>query len=125
MRFNKSKGKVLHVGYGNSHYQYKLEDVRIEHRAQLSQKILAGTGGWQLDMSQHCALTAQRANNILGCIQSSVASRVKEEICPSALEHCLQMRSAQYRRDMDLLESVQRRAKKSDPGMDHLPMRTD
>ena len=43
------------------------------------------TGGWHLDMSQHCVLAAQRANHILGCIQSSVASRVREGICPSAL----------------------------------------
>ena len=31
MRFNKSKCKVLHLGHGNPHYQYKLGDVRIEH----------------------------------------------------------------------------------------------
>jgi len=39
----------------------------------------------KLGMSQHCALAAQRANHILGCIQSIVASRVREGICPSAL----------------------------------------
>jgi len=36
-------------------------------------------------MSQQCALTAQRANPILGCIKSSAARRVREGICPSAL----------------------------------------
>ena len=30
MRFNKSKCKVLYVGCGNPHYQYKLGDVMIE-----------------------------------------------------------------------------------------------
>jgi len=30
MRFNKSKCKVLHLGHGNTHYQYKLEDVRTK-----------------------------------------------------------------------------------------------
>ena len=31
MRFNKVKYKVLHMGCGNLHYQYKLGDVRIKH----------------------------------------------------------------------------------------------
>ena len=30
MRFNKSKSKVLHLGHGNPHYQYKLGDARME-----------------------------------------------------------------------------------------------
>jgi len=31
LRFNKAKCKVLHPGRGNSCYQYKLGDKRIEH----------------------------------------------------------------------------------------------
>ena len=30
IRFNKAKCKVLHLGHGNTHYQYKLEDVRTK-----------------------------------------------------------------------------------------------
>jgi len=36
-------------------------------------------------MSQHGALTAQKTDCILSCIQSSAASRVREGICPSLL----------------------------------------
>jgi len=33
-----------------------------------------------MDMSQHCALTTQRANCILNCIKSNVASRARKAI---------------------------------------------
>ena len=74
MRFNKSKCKVLHMGHCNPHYRYKLGSVRMEHiTAKKGLRILDG----KLDMSQQCALTAQKANRILGCIKRNVASRAR------------------------------------------------
>ena len=70
-----------------------------------------------------------KANCILGCIKRIKANRAREGILPlcavrSHLEYCVQTGSPQCRRHMDLLESVQRRATKMVPGMEHLPMRT-
>ena len=52
----------------------------------------------KLNMSRQCALASQRANRTLGCIKSSMASRVREGILPlySALvrphlESCVQL----------------------------------
>ena len=82
MRFNKSKFKVLNLGHGNPCYQYKMGCVRIEHSP--SEKDLRILADGKLDMSQQCALTAQKDNHILGCINRNVVSRLREVILP----HC-------------------------------------
>ena len=75
----------------------------------------------KLDMSKQCAVTALKANRILGCIRRSVASRSRKVILTlystlviPHLEYCIQLWSPQHRKDMDLLEVGPEKGHKDD-----------
>ena len=123
MKFNVDKCKVMHLGKNNPNYGYTMQGSTLGTTTQ--EKDLGVIVDNMLKPSAQCAAAAKRANRMLGMIRKGMENKTKDIIMPlyrsmvrPHLEYCVQFWSPYLKKDIALLEKVQRRATKMVKGME-------
>ena len=117
MSNNVDKCKVLHLGYNNPKFRYELNNKVIQEVEQ--EKDLGVIVDNKLNFNEQCAAAVKKGNQVLGIISRNFSSLDKEmflklykSMVRPHLEYAIQAWNPYTRKNIDLLEGVQRRATK-------------
>ena len=119
--FGKCKCPPPHTGHGNENAQYTMVGT-VLNTTIVKENHLGLTISADMMLSEQCGIAAQKGNQILGLIRRNIVYKEKELIIPlyktivrPHLEYCIQAWRPYRKKDIDMLERVQRRATKITP----------
>ena len=126
MMFNVDKCSVMHMGKRNQEFQYEMGGILLKtSEEERDLGVIVHNSG---KPSRQCAEAAKRANKILGLVKRTIISRNQEIIIRlykclvrPHLEYCVQAWSPVLKKDIVVLEKVQRRATKLIKHLSQLP----
>ena len=117
MLCNFGKCKCLHTGHGNEDAQYTMGGTLLN--TTITGKDLGLAISADMKESEQCGIAAAKGNKILGLIRRNIVYKEKELIIPlyktivrPHLEYCIQAWRPYRKKDIDILERVQRKATK-------------
>ena len=121
MLFNFGKCKCFHTGHGNEDdAQYTMGGTVLN--TTLKEKDLGLAIGADMKVSEQGGIAAAKGNQIIGLIRRNIVYKEKELIIPlyktivrPHLEYCIQAWRPYRKKDIDMLERVQRRSTKIIP----------
>ena len=122
MLFNFGKCKCLHAGPGNTGMNYEMGGTVLSKT--VKEKDLGVTMTANMKVSEQCRIAASKGNQVIGMILKNLTNKEKSLIIPlyraiviPHLEYCIQAWNPHLRKDVDMLETIQRRATKLMPGL--------
>ena len=122
MEFNKEKCGVLNVGKNNRNFIYDLDGHWL--KSVEKKKDLGVIIDNKFKFRDQCIWARNKANKMLGFIKRNVSYKSKYVIrslynsyVRPHLEYCMQAWQPHHEQDLNMLESVQRRATKLIPGL--------
>ena len=122
MLFNFGKCKCLHTGSGNTGVNYEMGGTILSKT--VKEKDLGVTMNANMKVSEQCRIAAFKGNQVLGMIRRNITYKEKSLIIPlykaivrPHLEYCIQAWNPYLRKDVDMLDKIQRSATKLIPGL--------
>ena len=124
MKFNVEKCSVLHFGYNNPMYTYNMDGRNLQSKTE--EKDLGVYINTSMKFNKQCAESVKKANRVIGIIKRnfmnfdrSVIIKLYKSLVRPHLDYAIPVWRPYLKKDITLLENVQRRMTKLIPNLRH------